>query len=379
VLEHLGEYTDLVDFAAAARPLYRDGGLGPAEVRELIGFGEPAPVAREVQVQRRWSAGGVAGEQVSWSVGYGPRTVAWLLRPADADGPLPGVLALHGHDAYKYLGKEKIADGPQGTHPDVAVVRDRMYEGRAFANELARLGFTVLVPDVFLWGSRRFDVATMPGAVNPPPENHWIGPEGAVGDGQDVRSYNRLAARHEHLVAKYCTLLGTSVAGVVSYEDRISAGYLQARPDVVDGPLGCVGLSGGGCRAALLNATCPLIGAAVVVGMMSTYPALLDRHVANHTWMLFPPGLAARGDWPDLAAARAPSPLLVQYLRDDALFPLAGMRSADTRLRRLYERAGAADNYLGQFYPGPHRFDRTMQEAAFTQLGTWLLSERTRG
>jgi dienelactone hydrolase len=372
LLEHLGEYTDLVDFAAAARPLFPDGGLSSAEIRELIGFAEAAPVAREVRVERRWSAGGVAGEQVSWSVGYGPRTVAWLLRPEGAGGPLPGVVALHGHDAYKYLGKEKIADGPDGTHPDVAVLRQTMYEGRAFANELARLGFAVLVPDVFLWGSRRFDVATMPAAVNPPPEHRWIAEEGAVGDGHDVRSYNRLAARHEHLVAKYCTLLGASLAGVVSYEDRVAAGYLHTRPDVARGPLGCVGLSGGGCRAALLQATCPLIGAAVIVGMMSTYPELLDRHVANHTWMLFPPGLPARGDWPDLAAARAPSPLLVQYLRDDALFPLPGMQTADARLRERYRRAGAADHYVGQFYPGPHRFDLAMQEAAFAQLRTWL-------
>jgi hypothetical protein len=172
LLEHLGEYGDLVDFAASVRPLYPAGDrLGPAEVRELIGFPDVAPMPREVRVERRWRRDGVAGEEVSWSVGFGPRTVAWLLRPDGVDGPLPGVLALHGHDAYKYLGKEKIADGPQGVHPDAVVLREKMYEGRAFANELARRGFAVLCPDVFLWGSRRFDVAAMPPAVSPPPEH----------------------------------------------------------------------------------------------------------------------------------------------------------------------------------------------------------------
>ena len=98
----------------------------------------------------------------------------------------------------------------------------------------------------------------------------------------------------------------------MAYEDRCAVSYLRGRDGVAAGPLGCVGLSGGGCRAALLQATCDNIGAAAVVGMMSAHPALLDRHVANHSWMFFPPGLALRGDWPDLTAARAPSPLLVR-------------------------------------------------------------------
>lgn len=105
-------------------------------------------------------------------------------------------------------------------------------------------GFTVLVPNVFLGGSRRNDIDTMPSG--PPPA------EGA-GDPTGIRGYNRLAARHEHVVAKYCTLLGASMAGIVAYEDRIAAAYLATRPEVRPGPLGCVGLSGGGCRAALLR------------------------------------------------------------------------------------------------------------------------------
>jgi dienelactone hydrolase len=239
-----------------------------------------------------------------------------------------------------------------------------MYEGRAFANNLARRGFAVLAPDVFLWGSRRFEVDTMPSGPPPPPEEQWVAAENA-GDPNDIRWYNRLAARHEHVVAKYANLLGASVAGIVAYEDRVAAAYLAGRPDVRPGPLGCVGLSGGGCRAALLQATSARIGAAVIVGMMSTHAALLDRHVANHTWMFFPPGLPPRGDWPDLAASRAPSPLLVQFLLDDALFPVDGMRAAHARLTALYGDSGA---YAGEFYPGPHRFDRQMQDSAFGWL-----------
>jgi hypothetical protein len=141
---------------------------------------------------------------------------------------------------------------------------------------------------------------------------------------------------------------------------------------VAPGPLGALGLSGGGCRTALLQATCEEIGGAAIAGMMSTHAALLDRHVAAHTWMFFPPGLSRLGDWPDLAGCRAPSPLLVQHNRQDHLFPPEGQRAAHRRLIEIYRRAGGADSYVGEFYDGPHKFDRAMQESAFGHLERWL-------
>jgi predicted esterase len=123
----------------------------------------------------------------------------------------------------------------------------------------------------------------------------------------------------------------------------------------------------------LLQATSERIGAAVVVGMMSTYEGLLDHNVVGHTWMFFPPFWAGREDWPDLAASRAPSPLLVQYDRDDSLFTPDGMAAADAALRRAY---GSAGTYEGRFYDGPHKFDVEMQDEAFAWLARWLSPER---
>jgi hypothetical protein len=67
----------------------------------------------------------------------------------------------------------------------------------------------------------------------------------------DIEHYNTIAALHEHRVAKYCNALGTSLAGIVSYEDRIVMNYLLSRSDVMADRVGCIGLSGGGNRAAL--------------------------------------------------------------------------------------------------------------------------------
>ena len=41
---------------------------------------------------------------------------------------------------------------------------------------------------------------------------------------------------------------------------------------------------------------------------------------------------------------------------------------SDERLRSLYAATGHTENYTGQFYPGPYKFDVPMQEAAFDWL-----------
>jgi len=117
-----------------------------------------------------------------------------------------------------------------------------------------------------------------------------------------------------------------------------------------------------------LRATSNRIVATVIVGMMSTYEHLLDHNIVSHTWMFFPPGLARDGDWTDLIAFRAPSPLLVQYDLDDDLFTVKGMRTAHEHIQTMYANTDIPENYRGEFYPGPHRFDVPMQQSAFQWL-----------
>lgn len=364
--QHLGIFSDWV---AAARgqqslfPVAAPGAQTQALIREALGFchGDENPM--EVKMESKWEKDGVIGEEVSWSVGYGPRTHAYVLKPANAKGPLPGIVALHDHSDFKFYGKEKIADGPEEPLPILSDFRINPYGGRAYANALAREGFVVLVHDVFLWGSRRFPLDTMLKMMGNQTEAMLrVQP---VSD--EVEFYNNTAYFHEHWVSKYCNILGTNMAGVVSFEDRVALNYLLSRADVDAGSIGCIGLSGGGNRAALLNATHEGIRAAVIIGLMTTYAALLD-HNMSHTWMLFPFGWSRHGDWPDIAACRAPSPLLVQYDLQDDLFTEDGMREAHTRLQDHYASVGKPDAYVGQFYPGTHKFDLEMQSAAFDWL-----------
>jgi dienelactone hydrolase len=348
VSEHLGVYSDWIEHAIA--PTARSGQLPSradvsAAVQRTVSTAGQVGVP-DVRIERTWTSDGLSGEEISYSVGFGPRTHTWVLKPADATGPLPGVVALHGHDGFKYYGKEKIADSDVPPSAEVSALRDELYEGRAFANELAAGGYVVVIPDVFCWGTRRFPLEQMPAQIR-----------------QD--NYNAAAGHHEHLVEKYCTLLGTTMAAVVNREDRIALAYLRSRADTTD-RTAVIGLSGGGCRAALLRATDSDLTAAVVVGMMGTYNSLLDKNVVTHTWMLMPRLYPDGIDWPDVAACQAPASLLVQYNRQDQLFPLDGAEAAHDRIAAHY--AAAPASYVGQFYDGLHKFDREMQAAAFSWL-----------
>jgi len=367
-----------VDAARLQQPLFPIAPPGPEtqqRVREVLGFCNRPEAPRDVQIEQQWERDGLTGEEVSWSVGFGPRTHAFVFKPSHGNQPMPGIVALHDHGGFKYYGKEKIADGPTDPPPVIIGYRRNLYAGQAFANTLAQTGFVVLVPDAFLWSSRRFPLDGMPEPVQDitaaalkasPPED---------GTPFEIAQYNTAAYHHEHWIAKYCNVLGTSLAGVVSHEDRIATNYLLSRPDVIPDRVGCIGLSGGGNRAALLTATHDHIAATVIVGLMSTYEGLLD-HNMSHTWMLFPFSWARYGDWPDLAACRAPSSLLVQYNIDDELFTERGMRDADAKLQAHYASVGMPEAYVGQFYPGPHKFDLEMQAAAFAWLRQSLTGSR---
>ena len=364
--QHLGVFSDWVDAARRQQSIYPIAVPGPQTrslIFDMLGFCHEEENPLEVKIESTWEKDGIVGEEVSWSVGYGPRTHAYVLKPANAKGSIPGIIALHDHSDFKFYGKEKIADGPEKTLSSLVDFRQIPYSGRAYANALAREGFVVLVHDVFLWGSRRFPLETMMETMGSKTAD--LLRTSQISD--EVELYNTAAYFHEHWVSKYCNILGTNMAGVVSFEDRVALNYLRSRADVDPKSIGCIGLSGGGNRAALLNATHESIRAAVIIGLMTTYPALLD-HNMSHTWMLFPFGWSRHGDWPDIAASRAPSPLLVQYNIQDELFTEDGMREAHMRLQNHYWNVGKPDAYVGQFYPGPHKFDLEMQSAAFEWL-----------
>jgi hypothetical protein len=84
---------------------------------------------------------------------------------------------------------------------------------------------------------------------------------------------------------------------------------------------------------------------------------------------VFPFGLGALRRLARYSRKPRPMPLLIQYDEDDDLFTPTGMRNAHQKIAAKYQNSGHLDAYKGWFYPGPHKFDASMQDDALN----WLL------
>jgi dienelactone hydrolase len=312
-----------------------------------------------VRVDSRREQDGLHIEMLSWQLPSGARTEAVFLKPAGATGRLPAVLALHDHGGNKFLGWRKIVK-IEGNHwPIQATHQERYYGGAAWANEIAKRGYAVLVHDTFPFGSRRVLPADVPerlrqGAVDPDPT-----------DVDAIAKYNAFASQHEHIMEKSLLTAGTTWPGVYIVEDQRALDVLCARPDVDPSRVGCAGLSGGGMRSVYLGGLDERIRCAIPVGFMTTWRDFLLDKTFTHTWMAYVPLLPKYLDFPEILALRAPAATMVLSCTEDPLYTVAEMRRADTMMKEIFERGGAPESYRCKFYPGGHKFDLEMQADAF--------------
>lgn len=320
----------------------------------------------EVTVESRQTHDGLDIEFLSWQLPMGPRTEAVFLHPSGAEGPLPGILALHDHGGNKFLGWRKITR--TGDEPWEVQARHQAeyYEGVGWATELAKRGYAVLVHDTFPFASRRVLVQDVPqriqaGGVDPEPD-----------DREGIERYNAFAGAHEHVMEKSLLSAGTTWPGVYLVEDQKALDVLCSRPEVDPSRVGCGGLSGGGMRTVFLAGTDDRIKCAVAVGFMTTWRDFLLDKCFTHTWMTYVPLLPRDLDFPEILALRAPAATMVLNCTEDPLYTLAEMQRADSMIRETFEKAGAAEHYRCNYYPGEHKFDKAMQSDAFQWFDKYL-------
>jgi dienelactone hydrolase len=320
----------------------------------------------DVSVQHHIDFDGLSIEHLTWQLPYGPPTEALLLKPANATGKLPGILALHDHGGNKYFGTRKITRISKDQHPLMVQHQLHYYEGMAWANEMARRGYVVLVHDAFTFGSRRVRLGDLPQSIT----GQLVERDPEATD--EIERYNQFAGNHEHIVAKSLFSAGTTWPGVFVGEDQRALDYLCSRADVDTARVGCCGLSGGGLRTVFLTGLDARIRCSSAVGMMTTWADFLLNKSYTHTWMAYVPGLPRDMDYPEIYALNMPNPMLVQSNRDDQLFTLPEMQRADRILTDVFKRAGLPDHYRTMFYDGPHKFDKQMQSDAFAWFDRWL-------
>jgi dienelactone hydrolase len=320
----------------------------------------------DVTVHRQFAYDGLYGEELSWQLPYGAPTEAIFLKPAGSVGQLPGILALHDHAGKKYFGKRKIARTADDWHPHMLEHHAEYYGGVPWANEMAKRGYAVLVPDAFSFASRRVRVQDVPEAIKAE------GVDPICETEAEIDAYNQWAAGHESIMAKSLFCAGTTWPGVSVSEDQRALDVLCAREDVDAQRVGCGGLSGGGLRTVYLGGVDPRILCAVCVGMMTTWRDFLLQKCHTHTWMIYVPVLPMELDYPEILGLRVPLPTMVLNNLDDPLFTRTEMERADRILQEIYAKAGADHRYTSRFFSGPHKFDREMQAAAFDWFDRWL-------
>lgn len=354
-------WRSLADWKSVARP---------ALLRQLAFDPDAAPVRGEAVAREQRE--GFTLETVRIRPSRACDIPARVLVPTGRRGRLPAVVALHSHGGEYRWGSRKLVSHPDDP-PALLEYRERLYGGRAYAEELARRGFVVVVIDAFYFGERRLRPETLDRAAVPAEGREAFRSLETLAEGSRERhaALNRVAGAFEAVVAKSLLAAGATWPGLLAWDDRRTVDYLAGRPEVDPERIGCVGLSGGGLRAALLAATDPRPKAACVAAWMTELEPMLASHARRHTWMAYAP---VRGslDLPDAAALHAPGALLVQQCARDTLFPMEGMRGAVEKLERCYAKAGVPERFRGTFHDAPHAFTPAMQEEAFDWLARWL-------
>ncbi|HEX8060922.1 MAG TPA: hypothetical protein VF473_08300, partial [Cyclobacteriaceae bacterium] len=178
------ENADLNQWKSAARQ----------RVRERLAIPDIGPLPK-VNVARQYIYDGLHIEELTWQLPYGQPTEAVFLKPADAKGPLPAVLAFHDHGGNKFYGNRKIVRTAGKLPVGIEEHQQTYYSGKGWANELAKRGYAVLVPDAFSFASRRVMLADVPaerrhGIIDPDPDNL-----------EQILKYNDWAGDHESIMA----------------------------------------------------------------------------------------------------------------------------------------------------------------------------------
>jgi dienelactone hydrolase len=252
----------------------------------------------------------------------GPHSLmpVYLLESKSAPGPLPVVLAFHGHGygvkdivGLREDGSER--DTPEGYHKDFAVA-------------LVRAGFAVAAPEIACFGERQTDFSYLDKALEQPVPT--------------TCAHSAMLAFHQ----------GFSVVGLRVRDGMRLIDYLQTRKDLDASRLGAMGISGGGMLTFFLTCLDERIRACVVSGYFSTFE---DSILAmSHCACNFVPGLADFGEMYDLAGLIAPRPMLVEAGDKDPLFPIQAVRKSVARARRVFGIFGAHKAIATDYFEGPH-------------------------
>lgn len=266
---------------------------------------------------------GLIIEDVSWKSLDEETVPAFVVKPAKIDGRLPAVICLHGSSG----SRDSMVTKEFGPGEWVRYGRDKPHTRMlGWARELARRGYVALS----------------------------MTQRGLDRRGPPVNTQSNVLLTRDR-----------TGMGAVLHEIRQAVSWLSERPDVDPKRIGATGMSFGGITSFYLwvideriAAAAPLCGG---VGSVDVFAR--KGRISYHGTYWWVPGMLAKGDQADFAAAIAPKPLMLWAPTEDVGMPKEGVDQFAATVRPAFKRAGRPSAFVVHQQPGGHSFTIAAFEA----------------
>ncbi len=307
-------------------------------LHELLGLDRMIPCQATPRITEEIQCDGYCRQRVEIDTEPGVTMPLYVLIPNEAHGPLPPLIAAHGH-----LSGGKIS--PAGVTEIPGVSEAVLQFNYDYGVKCAQRGYLVFCPDARGMGERR--------------ESLYEAPESFFS-----RSCDQLT--------NMAVPLGITVIGMWTWDLMRLLDYIQTRPECQGQEIGCIGLSGGGLQTLYLAALDERVACAVVSGYFyGVRDSLLslcccDCNYVPHLWKYI--------DMGDLAALIAPRPLLIETGTQDELNGARGILNVLEQVeiaRRAYGMLETPDHLYHDIFEGEHRWNGIQ---AYPWLDRWLRS-----
>jgi dienelactone hydrolase len=286
----------------------------------------PNPTARKLAAVDR---GLYVEELYGLAVGEGVTANMYLLVPRTPP-PYKAIMGFHGHNpSVQYI----LGNYPDENEAQAALARDDN-----FAQVLAEAGYLVCAVEQRGFGERVTDQCR-----------------------PDKRSCRHLAFEY--------MLEGRTLLGERCWDGMCAINYLQSRPDVVPGVLGCTGHSGGGTTALWLSVIDERVTTLVVSAYFCSFKASILG--MEHCECNYVPGILAFAEMGDLAALLAPRPVRFVNGKNDPIFPLEAAQSQFETVRQAYNLFDADDSISLVVHPGEHAYHHGLSQEWFNAF-LWI-------
>ncbi|MBI3209439.1 MAG: acetylxylan esterase [Candidatus Solibacter usitatus] len=287
-----------------------------AKITQLVG-GFPATRGDlKTQVLEQRDFPGYSREKFVIESRPGVHVLGYLLLPKKGRAPYPTVVCLPGHG--------RGVDDIVGIDDKGRERVDKAGYQHDFAIQVVEQGMAAVAIEQMAFGCRR-DARTRKGGLG------------------------RSACQP---TAGAALLLGETMIGWRVWDVMRTIDWIGTRKELASDRVGVTGISGGGTITVFSAALDTRIKAAFASGYLCTFRDSVFS--ISHCIDNYVPGILEWAEMYDVAGLIAPRPFFAESGTRDDIFPIDAFRESFSKVKRIYETAGAADRLDHEVFEGEH-------------------------